>query len=91
MEYFVLEIITNTATFRNPDFQNFHKTLNLPPPPTLIGFAGAALGLSPKATTTLSILAFTEDHLEKQKTHGNIQTKPEEWNCIIIIPIISGV
>jgi CRISPR-associated protein Cas5t len=50
MKYFVLDIITKTATFRNPEFQNFHKTLDLPPPTTIIGFAGAALGLSPKAS-----------------------------------------
>jgi len=50
MKYFVLEIITKTATFRNPEFQNFHKTLNLPPPTTIIGFAGAAMGLSPSAS-----------------------------------------
>lgn len=48
MNYFCLEIATQTASFRNPEFQNFHKTLDLPPPTTLIGFAGAALGLSPK-------------------------------------------
>ena len=50
MKYFVIDIITQTATFRNPEFQNFHKTLNLPPPTTIVGFAGAALGLSPKAS-----------------------------------------
>jgi len=48
MEFCVIKIITQTATFRDPDFQNFHKTLFLPPPTTIIGFAGAALGLSPK-------------------------------------------
>lgn len=50
MKYFVLNILTTTATFRNPEFQNFHKTLDLPPPTTIIGFAGAAIGLSPKAS-----------------------------------------
>ncbi len=48
MHSFCVEIITQTASFRNPEFQNFHKTLDLPPPTTIIGFAGAALGLSPK-------------------------------------------
>jgi CRISPR-associated protein Cas5t len=43
-----IEIISQTASFRNPEFQNFHKTLDLPPPTTIIGMAGAALGLSPK-------------------------------------------
>ena len=49
MMYLVLEIRTITATFRNPEFQNFHKSLYLPPPTTLVGLAGAALGISPKA------------------------------------------
>ena len=48
MHSFCIEIITQTASFRNPEFQNFHKTLDLPPPTTVIGLAGAALGLSPK-------------------------------------------
>ncbi len=48
MHSFCVEIITQTASFRNPEFQNFHKTLDLPPPTTVIGLAGAALGLSPK-------------------------------------------
>ncbi len=48
MEFICIEIATQTTSFRNPDFQNFHKTLDLPPPATLIGFAGAAMGLSPK-------------------------------------------
>lgn len=48
MIYLVVEFRTVTATFRDPEFQNFHKTLNLPPPTTLVGLAGAALGKSPK-------------------------------------------
>jgi CRISPR-associated protein Cas5t len=47
MQCFCVEIATQTTSFRNPEFQNFHKSLDLPPPSTLIGFAGAALGLSP--------------------------------------------
>jgi len=49
MKYLAVEIRTQTATFRNPDFQNFHKTLMLPPPTTIVGIAGAALGLNPQA------------------------------------------
>ncbi len=49
MLYCVIELKSETASFRNPDFQNFHKTYRLPPPTSLIGLAGAALGLSPKA------------------------------------------
>lgn len=48
MKYCTIQIKTQTSTFRIPEFQNFHKSLYLPPPTTLIGFAGAALGLSPK-------------------------------------------
>ncbi|MGB9498227.1 MAG: CRISPR-associated protein Cas5 [Dissulfuribacterales bacterium] len=46
----VVELFTQTATFRNPDFQNFHKSFILPPPTTLIGVAGAALGFGPKTS-----------------------------------------
>lgn len=48
MKYCIVEIKSQTASFRNPEFQNFHKTLPLPPPTTLIGFAGAALGINSK-------------------------------------------
>ncbi|WP_373055839.1 CRISPR-associated protein Cas5 [Zunongwangia sp. H14] len=47
MKNFIVEIKCQTASFRNPDFQNFHKSLELPPPTTIIGIAGAALGYSP--------------------------------------------
>lgn len=47
MQNLVIEILSQTASFRNPDFQNFHKSLDLPPPTTVVGLAGAALGLSP--------------------------------------------
>lgn len=47
MKNFAVEILSQTASFRNPDFQNFHKSLDLPPPTTVVGLAGAALGLSP--------------------------------------------
>ncbi|MEN0048027.1 MAG: CRISPR-associated protein Cas5 [Bacteroidota bacterium] len=60
MKYCIVEIKTQTATFRNPEFQNFHKTLLLPPPTTLVGLAGAALGLSPKAAQDF----FEEDIFE---------------------------
>lgn len=48
MKYCIVELKTQTATFRNPEFQNFHKTLPLPPPTTLVGIAGAAMGKSPE-------------------------------------------
>lgn len=43
----LVNLISQTASFRNPDFQNFHKTLDFPPPTVIIGLMGAALGFSP--------------------------------------------
>lgn len=48
MQCLIIELACQSCSFRNPEFQNFHKTYELPPPTTLIGLAGAALGLSPK-------------------------------------------
>ena len=50
MEYFVIKVHTQTATYRVPEFQNFHKSYFLPPPTTLMGLAGAAMRMSPKET-----------------------------------------
>lgn len=47
MKNFVIKIKCQTASFRKPDFQNFHKSLELPPPTTILGLAGAALGYTP--------------------------------------------
>ncbi|SOD88399.1 CRISPR-associated protein Cas5 [Spirosoma fluviale] len=45
-----IELKSVTASFRNPEFQNFHKSFPLPPPTALIGLVGAALGLPPRQT-----------------------------------------
>lgn len=45
MIYLIIPLHSRTASFRDPEFQNFHRTLRLPPPATCIGLAGAALGL----------------------------------------------
>lgn len=58
MPYCIVELVTQTATFRNPEFQNFHKSFLLPPPTTLIGLAGAAMGLSPKSAQDFFIEGF---------------------------------
>lgn len=50
MNCLIVEIVCQSCSFRSPDFQNFHKTYDLPPPTTVMGLAGAALGLSPKNT-----------------------------------------
>ena len=47
LHYVLLELSSITASFRNPDFQNFHKSFSLPPPTTVVGLAGAAMGLDP--------------------------------------------
>ncbi len=47
--YCAVALRAQTASFRNPDFQNFQKTFPLPPPTTLMGLAGSALGLNPRA------------------------------------------
>ncbi|WP_066632548.1 CRISPR-associated protein Cas5 [Desulfolucanica intricata] len=46
MYYFILEIYAPTASFRLPETHTFQQTLPLPPVTTLMGLAGAALGLS---------------------------------------------
>lgn len=43
-----IELKSVTASFRNPEFQNFHKSFPLPPPTALIGLLGAAMGFSPR-------------------------------------------
>lgn len=60
MEYCVVKLRSQTATFRNPEFFNYHKSFLVPPPTTLIGIAGAALGLSPKQVQAY----FDEDAFE---------------------------
>src|SRR5690554_4731956 len=60
MEYCVVKLRSQTATFRNPEFFNYHKSFLVPPPTTLIGIAGAALGFSPKQAQAY----FDEDDFE---------------------------
>lgn len=52
LHYVLLELSSITASFRNPDFQNFHKSFSLPPPTTIVGLAGAAMGLDPLQAQT---------------------------------------
>ncbi|MEK0336459.1 MAG: CRISPR-associated protein Cas5 [Nitrosopumilus sp.] len=42
----VIEAVSQTASFRIPEFHNYHKTLPLPPATTVVGLVGAVLGLS---------------------------------------------
>lgn len=41
----MVELYAKTASFRDPGAQLYHETLPLPPPSTIVGIAGAALGL----------------------------------------------
>lgn len=41
-----VELVSETASFRDPNGQLFHATLPLPPASTIIGIAGAAMGLT---------------------------------------------
>ena len=68
-----IEIVSQTASFRNPEFQNFHKTLDLPPPTTIIGLTGAALGLSAKMAQE-----YFNDHLLEVGVAGFYQGKTKD-------------
>jgi CRISPR-associated protein Cas5t len=48
----IVELYAKTASFRDPSAQLYHETLPLPPPTTIAGIAGAALGLSFEDTLT---------------------------------------
>lgn len=65
-----IEIVSQTASFRNPEFQNFHKSLDLPPPTTIVGMAGAALGYSP-----LQAQEFFSDNDISIGVYGNYRGK----------------
>jgi CRISPR-associated protein Cas5t len=43
--FLVIVAKSETASFRIPEYHNYHKTLPLPPPTTVAGLAGAALGI----------------------------------------------
>ncbi|KUJ94965.1 MAG: hypothetical protein XD41_2028 [Desulfonauticus sp. 38_4375] len=46
MKYLILQVKAPQVSFRRPLDLNYQRTLPLPPPTTLLGLAGAALGLS---------------------------------------------
>jgi len=75
MKYCIIEIKTQTATFRNPEFQNFHKTLPLTPPTTMVGIAGAAMGLSPEDSQRF----FEETAFEMGTYCKNAGTATDLW------------
>ncbi len=48
MKFIRIKVSGSFNSFRQPDFQTYHKTLPLPPKTTVAGMLGAALGISPK-------------------------------------------
>lgn len=46
MQGLIIELSSQTASFREPGSQLYHRCLPLPPFTTLVGLAGAALGIS---------------------------------------------
>jgi CRISPR-associated protein Cas5t len=92
MIYLAVEIRTVTATFRNPEFQNFHKTLHLPPPTTLVGLAGAALGKSPNAAQEwfekddweLGISGTSEGYAKDLWKYNNKWDKDKGWESSVL-------
>jgi len=78
MNYIILELLAQTMSFRHPNYQNFHKTLLLPPPTTLYGFVGAALGLSFK-----NAQAYFIEHIKEFGVHGTHNGKSNDlWKFI---------
>jgi CRISPR-associated protein Cas5t len=96
MNYCIVELRTMTATFRNPEFQNFHKTLQLPPPTTLVGLAGAALGKSPKAAQEyferdqwqLGIWGNSEGYTKDLWKYRTLDSNPEKASSIVLREIL---
>jgi len=48
MKFLRIKVSGSFNSFRQPDFQTYHKTLPLPPKTTVAGMLGAALGISPR-------------------------------------------
>lgn len=69
----LIEMVSQTASFRDPDFQNFHRTLSLPAPTNIIGMVGAALGLSPPDAQ-----AFFDENKIKLGIAGNAKAKAKD-------------
>jgi CRISPR-associated protein Cas5t len=82
MNYCLIQVHTQTATFRNPEFQNFHKSFALPPPTTIVGLVGAALGLEAKDAQ-----AFFEDNGFKIGVKGKSEGKTNDlWKYRTLNP-----
>lgn len=69
----LIELASQTASFRDPEFQNFHKVLPLPAPTNVIGLVGAALGLPP-----MDAQLFFETHGLKIGISGKYRAKSRD-------------
>ena len=69
----LIELVSQTASFRDPEFQNFHKALPLPTPTNVIGLVGAALGLPPMDAQT-----FFEANELRIGISGNYRAKSKD-------------
>lgn len=96
MKYCIIEVFSQSATFRNPEFQNFHKTLSLPPPTTMIGLAGAAMGLSPQkaqaffneTSTKLGVYGKSEGLAGDLWKFDTLDPKPDKRRSIILREVL---
>jgi len=76
MFIFSVEGAALTASFRVPETHTFHQTLPLPPPTTLIGLSGAALGLA-----LPSAYQFMKEHGIKVGVYGTHRGRIRDlWN-----------
>lgn len=76
----MVELYSKTASFRDPGAQLYHETLPLPPPSTIAGIAGAALGLSFE-----EVLTFFKDNGILVGCNGTSNGRGKDlWNYIKI-------
>lgn len=80
MNGLMLKLYAKTASFRDPGAQLYHDTVPLPPPSTIVGIAGAALGLSFE-----DALSFFKENKIKVGCTGKSGGKGRDlWNYIKI-------
>ncbi|MFZ5989080.1 MAG: CRISPR-associated protein Cas5 [Bacillota bacterium] len=76
----MVALYAKTASFRDPGAQLYHKTLPLPPPSTIAGIAGAALGFSFEDAQ-----AFFKDNAIMMGCNGKSSGRGKDlWNYIKI-------
>ncbi|CDG36820.1 CRISPR-associated protein Cas5 [Acetivibrio thermocellus] len=72
----IVTLYAKTASFRDPGAQLYHETMPLPPPSTITGIAGAALGLSFE-----DALAFMKENAVMVGCNGSSEGRGKDlWN-----------